>query len=354
MQLSIEEKERYSRHIILTGFGEEAQLKLKKARVLVIGAGGLGCPALLYLAAAGVGFIGIADYDVVTLSNLQRQILYTVADIGTHKAIAASKQLSLLNNEIHINTFIEKVSVSNVFSIIEGYDLIIDGSDNFSTRYLLNDACAIKTKPLVYGAIFKYEGQVSVFNLEEGPTYRCLFPSPPNASEILSCNEIGVLGILPGIVGAWQAAEAIKVITGIGQPLKGALMSFDVLNNQANFFKFSPVATNKSISQLGEYDFDCSIAADEIDAPTLKLWLTKKPVQLIDVREPQEYDEFNIGGRHFPLSGLHKRLQEIDHTKLTVVHCQTGVRSKKGIDIIKTCYPDINIFNLKNGLKDFA
>jgi adenylyltransferase/sulfurtransferase len=353
MQLSAKEQQRYSRHLMLEGFGEKAQLKLKQSKVLVIGAGGLGCPALLYLAAAGVGLIGIADNDSVSISNLQRQVLYTIEDLGKNKALAASKHLSLLNSEIEIISIPERVDAFNVLSLIEGYDVIIDGSDNFSTRYLLNDACVIKNKPLVYGAIFKYEGQVSSLNLDDGPTYRCLFPFPPDSSAISSCNEVGVLGVLPGIVGTWQAAEAIKIITGVGQPLKGVLMSFDLLNNHVNYFRFKLNADNKLISELGSYDFKCEQSKDEVDVDAFRQWLSNPDVQLVDVRELHEYSVFNLGGKHIPIASLEVRMNEIDCTKLTIIYCQSGKRSIKGLEMIKAHNPDIKIFSLKNGLNNF-
>lgn len=351
MGFSDEERERYSRHLILENFGEEAQQKLKAARVLVIGAGGLGCPALLYLTAAGVGCIGIVDDDAVSLSNLQRQVLYTIEDLGQNKAVAAKKRLSSLNPHVHFNTTQLRITAENALDLIKDYDVVIDGTDNFSTRYLLNDACVILKKPLVYGAIFKFEGQVSVFNLDDGPTYRCLFPQPPVGDQTLSCNEVGVLGVLPGIIGTWQATEAIKIITGIGTPLKGRLLTIDLLTNNVSNFGFKAVPQNKGISQLQSYEEVCSPNIAEIEFAQLQQWLAKDEVQLIDVREQNEYDVFNIGGQLLPLSTLADQLHQIDATKLTVVHCQSGIRSKKAIAIIQQHLPAIRIYNLKDGLK---
>lgn len=351
MLFSEEEKERYNRHFILQGFGEEAQRKLKKAKVLVVGAGGLGCPVLLYLAASGVGHLGIIDDDKVNLSNLQRQVLYTTEDIGQQKANAAAERLKKLNPEIEIQAMPIRIAVENVLAIIAGYDIVVDATDNFFTRYLLNDASVLLKKPLVYGAIFKFEGQVSVFNLEDGPTYRCLFPSMPSDSNFLNCAETGVVGVLPGIIGTWQAMEVIKIITGIGTPAKGKLLSFDLLENKVSSFGFTALAENKNIKELGYYADACNASFNEIDKQTLDQWLQQKEIQLIDVRETEEYENFNLGGTNIPLSQLEGRISEIDVSKITVVHCLSGSRSKKAIDLLKASLPSLEVYNLKNGLK---
>ncbi len=344
---SAEEKERYDRHFILEGFGAAAQEKLKQAKVLVVGAGGLGCPALLYLVAAGVGYIGIVDDDKVSLSNLQRQVLYTTEDIGEPKATAAKKRLTGLNPSIEIQAIEERIDVDNALALIAPYHIVIDATDNFSTRYLLNDATVILKKPLVYGAIHKFEGQVSVFNLEDGPTYRCLFPSMPTDSSFLNCAEVGVIGVLPGLIGTWQAVEAIKIITNIGTPAKGKLLSFDLLQNKMSGFNFPAVPENKNITELGVYAQTCEPAFNEIDKTTLRQWQQQKDIQLIDVREKQEYQLSNLGGTNIPLSELEYRIDEIDVSKTTVVHCQSGVRSKKAISLIKTKLPSIEVYDLK-------
>jgi molybdopterin/thiamine biosynthesis adenylyltransferase/rhodanese-related sulfurtransferase len=340
--LSKEEKERYSRHLILEGFGEEAQLKLKNAKVLVVGAGGLGCPALLYLSAAGVGSIGIIDDDVVNESNLQRQILFNTEDIGKQKVIVAGEKLRRQNPCIKIETHFKRVSKENALSIITNYDLVIDGSDNFATRYLLNDVCIILNKPLVYGAIHKFEGQVSVFNYKNGPTYRCLFPEPPNEGEMPACGEIGVLGVLPGIIGTLQATEAIKIITGIGEPLSGKLLSFDLLSNSFSTFEFEADEKNRLITELTDHAFSCETNSISLG----QLQILKKPVQLIDVREKTEFMVKNLNGINIPVSEIKKRISELKPELLTVVHCKSGVRSKKAIEIIKEYYPEIEIYNL--------
>ncbi|MEI6947596.1 HesA/MoeB/ThiF family protein [Paraflavisolibacter sp. H34] len=347
------EQQRYSRHLMLEGFGPQAQEKLKKARVLVIGAGGLGCPVLLYLAAAGVGHLGIMDDDTVALSNLQRQVLFSVADTGRPKAQAARDRLLQLNDQIGITALTERIHPGNALALIKDYDLVVDGSDNFATRYLLNDACVLLDRPLVYGAIFKFTGQVSVFNWKGGPTYRCLFPEPPAEGEMPACGEIGVLGVLPGIIGCWQATEAIKVLTGTGEPLSGQLLQFDLLTNNVHSFAFEGDAANRQLSGLGTYHHACTVAPDEVDGATLRHWLEQEPLQLLDVREAAEYAARNIGGRLLPLSELEQRLHEIDPLKRTVVHCQSGTRSRKALNIIRKQYPHINIYNLKGGLATY-
>jgi sulfur-carrier protein adenylyltransferase/sulfurtransferase len=344
--LSKEEKERYGRHLILENFGEEAQLKLKAAKILVVGAGGLGCPALLYLSAAGVGTIGIADDDVVSISNLQRQVLFSESDLDTNKAKAAKNKLQEQNPHITLNTH-SRITKENALEIIAQYDLVLDGSDNFSTRYLLNDACVILKKPLVYGAIYKFEGQVSVFNYKGGPTYRCLFPEPPAEGEMPACGEIGVLGVLPGLAGTWQAAEAIKIITDIGEPLSGRLLSFDLLSNSISIFEFSVQEENKIINNLEQYEtMVCELY--EIDVLSLKKLQAQNAVQLIDVREAFEYAEKNLNGINIPISTLENRMNEINPKLKTIVHCKSGMRSKKAVRQIQKRFPEIEIYNLKD------
>jgi len=342
--LSKEEIERYSRHLILEGFGEEAQLKLKNAKVLVIGAGGLGCPALLYLTAAGVGSIGIIDDDIVSESNLQRQVLYSTEDIGEAKVLVAEKKLSAQNPLISIEPYLGRLTKEGALTIIEGYDLVIDGSDNFATRYLVNDACVIFKKPFVYGAIHKFEGQVSVFNYKNGPTYRCLFPEQPDAGEAPACGEVGVLGVLPGSIGIWQATEAIKIITGIGEPLSGKLLTLNLLSNSISTFEFEGEEKNKSIKELGEYYFGC--ATDFLTFENFRQLEKEEEVQLIDVREKNEFEVKNLNGINIPLSEIENRIAELNPDLITVVHCKSGVRSKKAIEIIKEYYPGIEIYDL--------
>ena len=248
--LSESEKKRYNRHLILDKVGIEGQQRLKNARVLVIGAGGLGCPVLLYLTAAGVGNIGIIDFDTVDESNLQRQVLFTTEDIGKNKALAAKERLLARNNCIEITVFPEKLTTENALELFGQYDIIIDGTDNFSTRYLVNDACVISNKPLIYGAIFKFEGQVTVFNYQNGPTYRCLFPNPPKAGSVPSCSDIGVLGVLPGLIGLQQANEALKIILQIGEILSGKLTIYNALGADTTIVNITKNETAVNLSLI--------------------------------------------------------------------------------------------------------
>jgi sulfur-carrier protein adenylyltransferase/sulfurtransferase len=342
--LSEEEKERYGRHIILEGFGEEAQLKLQASKVLVVGAGGLGCPALLYLTAAGVGTIGIIDDDVVSGSNLQRQVLFSSEDVGEAKVFAAEKKLKEQNPFITIESYYGRLTKENALSIIGGYDLVLDGSDNFATKYLVNDACVILNKPLVFGAVHKFMAQVSVFNYKDGPTYRCLFSEPPEEGEMPACGEAGVLGVLPGIAGTRQAAEVIKIITGIGEPLSGKLLSFDLLTNETFALEFDAHEENKEIRELGNYAISCR--NDSLSFEKLEQIRKEQEIQLIDVREKKEYDEKNLDGINIPITELEKRITELDPDLLTVVHCKSGTRSKKAIELIKEYYPEIEIYDL--------
>lgn len=343
-RLSDKEKERYSRHLILEGFGEEAQLKLKSARLLVIGAGGLGCPALLYLSAAGIGSIGIMDGDVVNESNLQRQVLFSNQDIGRKKSEVAKEKLSQQNPFISFETYTENITKENALQIIRNYDVVVDASDNFATRYLINDACVILNKPFIYGAIYKYQGQVSVFNYDKGPTYRCLFPSPPETGEVPGCGETGVIGILPGVIGTMQANEAIKIITGIGEPLTGRLFTINLLTMETDYFEFEAEERNQAITQLGNYDSECRLNSIHINE--LNKLKKTQTVQIIDVREKAEYELKNLNGINIPLTLLKEKLNEINPDILTVVHCKSGIRSQKAIEIILKNYPAIEIYNL--------
>ncbi len=355
MPLSAPELSRYQRHLILSGFGVEAQESLKSSSVLVIGAGGLGCPILLYLAASGVGTIGILDDDTVSESNLHRQVLYTSQDVGQPKAEVAAKKLCELNPFVHVIAIPQRLSVENALTALESYDLIVDGSDNFATRYLVNDACVILQKPFVSGAIFTFEGQVAVFNYKDGPTYRCLFPEPPAAEDMPNCSDIGVLGILPGVIGTLMATEAIKVCAQIGEVLSGKLLTYDALSMTFHSFAFEGKPENKHISQLKEIDLFCETKEfSEISAMELKAWKkTGKDFQLIDVREPHEFEAFNIDGKNFPLSELDEWVHEIARDKQVVVHCQAGSRSQKAIQKLESAYGFSNLLNLRNGLKDW-
>ncbi len=350
MSLSKEELQRYSRHLLMEEFGLEAQQKLKSAKILVVGAGGLGCPCLLYLAAAGVGVLGIADDDVVSVSNLQRQVLFNTDDVGLAKAETAKNHLQNKNPLIQIDTH-PRITRENVFDILASYDLVIDGSDNFSTRYLLNDACVITGKPYIYGALFKFEGQVSTFNYQQGPTYRCLYPEAPAAGEVPACGEAGVLGVLPGIIGTWQATEAIKVITGVGEPLSGKLLIINLLSNDFNVLGFKVNQPNREIKDLGFYDEVCETEINTIDYIKLNHWLETEDIQLIDVREEHEFESYNIGGLNIPMDELEENLSSIQADKKTVIVCQTGGRSLKALEKLKANFPQTEIYNLKGGLQ---
>lgn len=350
MSLSKEEMQRYSRHLLMEEFGLEAQLSLKSAKILVVGAGGLGCPCLLYLAAAGVGFLGIADDDVVSFSNLQRQVLFNTEDVGKPKAATAKSHLLKKNPLIHIQTH-SRIKKENVIEIISDYDLVIDGSDNFSTRYLLNDACVISGKPYIYGALFKFEGQVSTFNYQNGPTYRCLYPEAPAPGEVPSCGEAGVLGVLPGIIGTWQATEAIKVITGTGKPLSGQLLVMNLLTNELTNFRFKANPSNKEIKDLGVYEEVCQGYNQSIGYPVLKTWLATEDILLIDVREKVEFERFNIGGLNIPLAELDHCPIPVQLNKKTVLVCQTGTRSFYASQLLKKRSPESEIYDLKGGLQ---
>ena len=367
IQFSKEELARYNRHIIIPEFGLESQQKLKAAKVLVVGSGGLGSPVLLYLAAAGIGTIGIVDFDVVDDSNLQRQILFGVESVGIPKVEAAKQRLIALNPHINIRLYNEQLTSKNALEIIRDYDVVADGTDNFPTRYLVNDACILTGKPNVYASIFQFEGQVSVFNYrnangETGPNYRDLYPTPPPPGLVPSCAEGGVLGVLPGIIGSMQASEVIKVITGVGETLAGRFFIFDALNFETRTFKISkrednPISgKNPTISELIDYEQFCGMKAvekpvKEISAKDLYDWQVKgEKFQLIDVREPHEYDIVNLGAELIPLATVLANADRIERNKKVVVHCKMGGRSAKAIRELEEKYGFDNLYNLKGGI----
>jgi adenylyltransferase/sulfurtransferase len=330
---------RYNRQIILPEIGVEGQQKLIDARVLVIGAGGLGCPILQYLVAVGVGNIGIVDADVVSISNLQRQILYTVSDVGKQKVVVAKAHLLAQNPDVNIDIYPVMLHSSNALELFKNYDFVIDGSDNFATRYLVNDACVMLKKAFVSGSIFKFEGQISVFNYQNGPTYRCLYPEPPTAESVPNCSEIGVIGTLAGIIGTMQAAEAIKIITGAGEVLSGKLLLFDMLTMRSQIIKFKAIESNKETIELIDYQEFCGDfpldSTQNIDAETLQSWIDEqRDFQLIDVRNPHEFERDNIGGDNIPLDDLLESIAQLDLQKPIVFCCQTGLRSAKALEIL--------------------
>jgi molybdopterin/thiamine biosynthesis adenylyltransferase/rhodanese-related sulfurtransferase len=364
---SKEELARYNRHIIIPEFGLEAQQKLKAAKVLVVGSGGLGSPVLLYLAAAGIGTIGIVDFDVVDDSNLQRQVLFGVEAVGKPKVEAAKRRLEALNPHINIILYNTQLTSQNALDIIKDYDVVADGTDNFPTRYLVNDACVLLDKTNVYASIFQFEGQVSVFNYrnakgEVGPNYRDLYPAPPPPGLVPSCAEGGVLGVLPGIIGSLQALEVIKVITGSGEPLVGRFYIFDALNFESRTFKISrrednPInGKNPTITALIDYEQFCGVKAvekiiKEITPEELYDWQVKgEKYQLIDVREQHEYDIVNIGAELIPLATVADNAERISRDVKVVVHCKMGGRSAKAIRELEEKYGFTNLYNLKGGI----
>ena len=351
--MTTEELNRYNRHIILPEIGLDGQEKLKRAKVLVIGAGGLGCPVLQYLTAAGVGNIGIVDDDNVDESNLQRQILYNTNDIGKSKALVAVEKLSAQNPNSRFKAYQLRLSSENALEIISGYDIVVDGSDNFPTRYLVNDACVMLNKPLVFGSVFKFEGQVAVFNFNGSATYRCLYPQPPSSDEVPNCSEIGVLGVLPGTAGLLQATEVIKIITGVGEVLSNKLLRFDALNMSFETFSFGLNPKNKEIKAFSDYEQFCGFAVKEISANQLKEKLRlHEEIQIIDVREPDEYAVKNIGATLIPLATLADNLNKINPNIPIVVHCQGGSRSKKAAQLLMEKGFQ-NVVSLKGGMREY-
>lgn len=409
MMLKKEELKRYHRQIILPELGIAGQQKLKEAKVLMVGAGGLGCPVLQYLVAAGTGCIGIIDDDSVDESNLHRQVLYSPADIGLKKAISAQSKLQVLNPYVQVTAYPERLTGQNIYDIFEQYDLIIDGSDNFPTRYLVNDTCLALNKPLVFGSVFKFEGQVSVFNYQNGPGYRDIFPEAPPEGEAPNCADIGVIGVLPGIVGTFMANEAVKIICGIGEPLSGRLLRLNALDYTTEIFKFNRrkqekqaamelnieghaaltgagsnrEADEKSVktgqiesghlksdirsltsvvpSNASKIPGDKQPDADresktgtgiEISIDLLENWLENAPGQvcLVDVRESYEFEDYNIGGINIPLEELVGRMSELPSGKTKIIFCcQSGHRSRQAVQLAKPLLK-AQIFSLKDGI----
>ena len=348
---------RYSRHLILPEVGMEGQQKLKAAKVLLVGTGGLGSPMALYLAAAGVGTLGLVDFDVVDASNLHRQIIHSTRDIGRSKLDSAEEKLIALNPDLKIVKYDTMLSSQNAMEILAGFDIVADGTDNFPTRYLVNDACVLSGKPNVYGSIFRFEGQASVFATKDGPCYRCLYPEPPPPGLVPSCAEGGVLGILPGLVGIIQATEVVKLILGKGEPLIGRLLLVDALGMRFRELKLRknpecPVCgTNRTVTELIDYEQFCGIAPQvqetnqvanvqngipQIGPEELKRrQQAAEDVYVLDVREPHEYQIANIGGHLIPLNDLPQRVGELDREKKIVVHCKMGGRSQKAAEFLQ-------------------
>lgn len=355
------ERQRYRRHLQLAEIGEAGQARLRAARVLVVGAGGLGCPILQYLAAAGVGTLGLADADQVEFTNLPRQILYGPADVGQPKIEAAARALRRLNELVAYELHPLRVSPANVRELVAGYDVVVDGSDNFPTRYLLNDACVSLGKPLVSGAIYKFEGQVSVFNYQGGPTYRCLFPEPPSAAEAPDCNTTGVLNVLPGLVGTVQATETLKVLLDLGDVLSGRLWLLDTLSFQSRTLRFKRDAVqsqlNLDTANPADYlDSSCAApaATDTLTASALRaLMAAPEPPLLLDVRGPLEHARRHLPGAVLlPLPQLAARAAEVPRQGAVVVYCQSGVRSAQAVALLRELGHD-NVQTLAGGLEEF-
>jgi len=350
--LSNDEILRYSRHLIMPEVGMDGQLKLKQAKVLCIGAGGLGSPLALYLAAAGVGTLGIVDFDVVDYTNLQRQVIHGTNDVGRKKLDSAADTLSEINPNVEVRKFDTRLSSANALELFREFDIIVDGTDNFPTRYLVNDACVLSGKPNVYGSIFRFEGQASVFATTDGPCYRCLYPEPPPPGLVPSCAEGGVLGILPGLLGIIQATETIKLILGSGEPLIGRLLLVDALAMRFRELKLRknldcPVCgSHPTVTALIDYNQFCGIRGEEarptnagipeIQPEELKRRLVAgEDIYILDVREPHEYQICNIGGHLIPLGDLPKRVSELDSSREIVVHCKMGGRSAKAVEFLR-------------------
>jgi sulfur-carrier protein adenylyltransferase/sulfurtransferase len=375
-ELSKDEIKRYSRHLIMPEIGVDGQKRLKAGSVLCIGAGGLGSPAAMYLAAAGVGRIGVVDFDVVDFSNLQRQIIHGTKDVGRSKLASAKDRLLDINPHIQVDTYEEALSSENALRLFEPYDVILDGTDNFPTRYLTNDACVLLGKPNAYGSIFRFEGQASVFSTKEGPCYRCLYPEPPPPGLVPSCAEGGVLGVLPGVIGVIQATEAVKLITGIGEPLIGRFMIYDALRMKFRELKLRkdpdcPVCgTHPTVTRLIDYEEFCGLrpavteeqiavatnasSATEITSLELKARLDKgDTIKIVDVREPNEYQINKIpGSQLIPLGEIPRRYAELDPESEIVVQCKMGGRSAKAADYLRSVGFK-KVLNLKGGILDW-
>jgi molybdopterin/thiamine biosynthesis adenylyltransferase/rhodanese-related sulfurtransferase len=363
--LSKDEIQRYSRHLIMPEVGMEGQLKLKQARVLMIGTGGLGAPLGLYLAAAGVGHLGLVDFDKVDITNLQRQVTFGTSDVGRNKVEATRERLSNLNPELEIKVFETMLTSANALELFRDYDIIVDGTDNFPTRYLVNDACVLSGKINVYGSIFRFEGQATVFAYPGGPCYRCLYPEPPPPGLVPSCAEGGVLGVLPGIVGSIQAMETIKLILGAGDTLVGRLLLFDALQMRFRELKLRknpdcPVCgDHPTVTKLIDYQEFCGIRGEEAASTVSVPEITPRDLKarldrgddlyILDVREPHEYQICHLNGHLIPLGDLPRRVNELDSSREIVAHCRSGKRSADAIDFLQKAGFK-KLWNLKGGI----
>ena len=367
--LSNDEILRYSRHLIMPEVGMEGQQRLKAAKVLCVGAGGLGSPLALYLAAAGVGTLGLVDFDVVDYTNLQRQIIHSTADVGRKKLDSAAEKLKSINPYLNIRGFETRLTSDNALELAREFDMVVDGTDNFPTRYLVNDACVLTGKPNVYGSIFRFEGQVSVFATREGPCYRCLYPEPPPPGLVPSCAEGGVLGILPGLVGVMQATEAVKLILGRGEPLVGRLLLVDALGMRFRELKLRKdpscpaCGDHPTLTKLVDYEAFCGVRGEEAPAgggvPEVSPEELKREIDagedvfILDVREPHEYQICNLGGHLIPLGDLPRRAHELDSSREIVAHCQMGARSAKAVAFLRRA-GFRKVRNLAGGIRAWA
>ena len=368
-QLSNEEVLRYSRHLILPEVALEGQLRLRAARVLCVGAGGLGSPLAMYLAAAGVGTLGIVDFDTVDATNLQRQILYSTRDVGRSKIASAAETVKGLNPNVRVVPFESKLTSANALEIFREFDIIADGTDNFATRYLVNDACVLTGKPNVYASVFRFDGQASIFGAPGGPCYRCLYPEPPPPGMVPSCAEGGVLGVLPGLLGIIQATEVIKLILGTGEPLIGRLLLVDALTMRFRELKVRrdtecPVCgDNPSVRALIDYDQFCGVRGEEPQLASdvrqmhpeelQKRLASGENIFVLDVREPHEYDICNLRGHLIPLAQLPQRLSELSVDSDIVVHCKSGARSTKAVELLRNAGFS-RVSNLSGGIMAWA
>lgn len=357
-----EEIRRYSRHLILPEFGARGQKALKAARVLVVGAGGLGSPAAMYLAAAGIGTLGLVDFDEVDVSNLQRQVLHGTPDVGRPKLASAKDRLQALNPHVQLELHGERLSRDNALALFARYDVVLDGTDSFATRYLINDACVLTGKPLVSASVFRFEGQLSVFATRGGPCYRCLYPEPPPPGLAPTCGEGGVLGVVPGVVGTLQATEALKLVAQLGEPLIGRLLTFDALTMSFRHFKVRRDAQcvvcgdAPTLTALTDYEAFCGVRAPGPVPEVTPRWLQehRATVQLVDVREGGEREINDIAGsRSFPLGELRERFHELAADQPTVVFCKVGERSARAVEFLATV-GFTRVFNLAGGLERWA
>lgn len=373
-KLTSEEVKRYSRHLVLNELGVEGQLKLKNAKVLIVGAGGLGSPVMLYLAAAGIGSIGIVDPDSIDISNLQRQVIYSTENVGEQKVHAAGKKLKSLNPLVNVQTYPVRLTSENAIDIIRSYDILVDGTDNFAARYLLNDACVLLNKVLVYGSILKFEGHLAVFNYEKRDgsrscNYRDVFPNPPSPESVPNCEQAGVIGVLPGIIGTLQANEVIKIATGIGEPLADKLLIFDSNSMQQTIINLVNRNSRDSVKTLIDYNHFCGISPEKNKSLDANQPKTMKEVtvqefkmlresgadfQLIDVREPHEYEICNLEGELIPMSEIPYNVDKISKDKKVVLHCRSGKRSGDMLLWLEKNHGFQNLYNLKGGILAWA